>query len=133
MKLNNEVLLKSFHNAFLELGYIGDLANLQELSIDNNYLCNLEVLQSCSNLIKLDISYNQFLSLDGLDQCKELQSLDIRGTQIGDISILEEFTDFNSIYVDDDFERDQLNFLIGNFRNGDTKTKQYLLEKQYNL
>lgn len=131
--LENLIVLDLGNNAFQQLGYMGDLEQLQELSIDRNYLDDLEVLQSCPELIKLDLSYNQYTSLKEIDQCKNLQYLDIRGTHVEDVSLLEELEEFNTIYVDDNFDRTQLDFLINNFRNGDIKTKQYLLTKQYNL
>ena len=90
-------------------------------------------MQSCPNLKKLNISYNEFLTLDGIEQCKELEFLSMKGTNISDIHILSEFENFNTIYLDDDFDRSQIDFMVGNFKNGDTKTKQYLLDKQYNL
>ena len=132
-RMNKLVVLDLGDNSFQELGYMGNLDQLQELHIDDNYLDNLEVLQSCPNLERLILSYNQFTSLEGIEQCQKLQYLDIRGTQIEDVSVLSGLSEFNTIYVDDDFDRSQLDFMIGNFRNGDIKTKQYLLEKQYNL
>ena len=47
--------------------------------------------------------------------------------------VLENLHNFNTIYLDNDFDRSQIDFMIGNFKNGDEKTKQYLLDKQYNL
>ena len=94
---------------------------------------NLDVLASCPNLSKLIISYNQYENLNGIEACENLQYLDIRGTFIQDVSCLSELQQFNTIYVDDEFDRTQLDFMISNFRNGDLLTKKYLLEKQYNL
>ena len=126
-------ILSLTNNAFENLGNIGTLFALQELDISRNYLNNLDVLASCPNLSKLIISYNQYESLNGIEVCENLQYLDIRGTFIQDVSCLSELKQFNTIYVDDEFDRTQLDFMISNFRNGDLLTKKYLLEKQYNL
>lgn len=131
--MDNLTVLDLGDNAFQELGDIGNLENLQELHINNNYLNNLDVLQSCPNLIRLNLSYNEFDNLNGIEQYQKLQYLDMRGTRINEVSVLSELPEFNTIYVNSDFDRSQLDFMIGNFRNGDTETKQYLLEKQYNL
>lgn len=131
--LDSVQVLNMADNALEYLGYMGTFDQLQELSLSDNYVSALDVLEGCPNLIKLNISYNQFTSLDGILVCEGLEHIDLRGTNISDIGLLEKLPNFNTIYVDDNFDRTKLDFMIGNFRNGDIKTKQYLLEKQYNL
>ena len=80
-----------------------------------------------------NISYNEYSRLNGIEQCPDLEFLSMKGTKITDISVLENLHNFNTIYLDNDFDRSQIDFMIGNFKNGDEKTKQYLLDKQYNL
>ena len=121
------------NNAFQKLDKMGDFPSLQELNIYRNHLESLEVLEGCPNLMKLNLSYNDFHSLDGILQCEKLEYLDIRSTEIEDVKMLKELPEFNSIYMDEGVDRSQLDFMIGHFRNGDIKTKQYLLQKQYSL
>ena len=64
---------------------------------------------------------------------KTLESLDIRYTNITDVMMLQILPNFNTIYVNDNFDHGKLDFMIGNFRNADKVTKDYLLEKQYDL
>ncbi len=45
----------------------------------------------------------------------------MKGTKITDISVLENLHNFNTIYLDNDFDRSQIDFMIGNFKNGDEK------------
>ena len=99
----------------------------------DNCLTSLENVKSYKNLESLNISDNQITNLNGIERLEQLKSLDIRGNQITDVSVLENLPEFNTIYVDDDFDRSQLNFMVGNFRNADTLTKEYLLKAQYNL
>ena len=71
--------------------------------------------------------------MSGIEKFGQLQLLDIRGNQIDDVSVLEKMPTINSIYVDDNFDREQLDFLVGKFRDADPLTRAYLLKKQHNL
>ena len=84
-------------------------------------------------LKEIDLSYNEFGSLDGILKCSELEYLNIQGTKITDVTYLQELEYFNSIYVDDNFDREQLIFMADSFRNCDNKTKEFLLKYRYNL
>ena len=112
---------------------MGNLEQLEELDIYSNHLEDFDVLKSCPNIKRLNISYNEYSGLNGIEQCPDLELLSMKGTMITDISVLENLHNFNTIYLDNDFDRSQIDFMIGNFKNGDEKTKQYLLDKQYNL
>ena len=131
--LTNLFLLDLGNYAFSELGYLGNLEQLEELDIYSNHLEDFDVLKSCPNIKRLNISYNEYSGLNGIEQCPDLEFLSMKGTKITDISVLENLHNFNTIYLDNDFDRSQIDFMIGNFKNGDEKTKQYLLDKQYNL
>lgn len=131
--LTNLILLDLGNNAFSKLGYLGNLEQLEELDIYSNHLEDFDVLRSCPNIKRLNISYNEYSGLNGIEQCPDLELLSMKGTMITDISVLENLHNFNTIYLDNDFDRSQIDFMIGNFKNGDEKTKQYLLDKQYNL
>lgn len=120
-------------NAFVELNSMGQLEGLMELDVSTNYLSSLSFLEGVPNLVKLNISYNQFKELQGITVCPKLQYLALYGTSIENVEVLQKLESFNTIYVDDDFDRTQLDFMIGNFRNGDLLTKEYLLNKQYDL
>lgn len=121
------------NNAFIELDTLGNLPQIEELYISRNYLSSLEFLEQYPQIKKVDLSYNEFSSLDGILQCKELEYLNIRGTKIEDVSCLKELENFNSIYVDENFDREQLIFMADHFRDCDNRTKEFLLKHKYNL
>ena len=129
-KLQN---LNLSNNAFVEMDTLGELPQLEELDISDNYLSDLAFLEQYPRLKEIDLSYNEFGSLDGILKCNELEYLNIQGTKITDVTYLQELEYFNSIYVDDNFDREQLIFMADSFRNCDNKTKEFLLKYRYNL
>ncbi|MGF7012285.1 Leucine-rich repeat (LRR) protein [Lachnospiraceae bacterium PF1-22] len=120
-------------NSLREIETLGDLSNLRELDISNNYLDDLTFVYQYDTLETLNISFNQYKKLDGIQSCQMLKCIDIRGTNITDVSVLKNLSDFCEIYVDEEFNREQLDFMIGNFYNADKKTKKYLIGKQNDL
>ena len=104
-----------------------------ELNLSSNALDSLEFIDKFPSLNKLNVSMNPYNSLLGIEKCKTLGSLDIRYTNITDVMMLQSLPNFNTIYVNDNFDHSKLDFMIGNFRNADKITKDYLLEKQYSL
>ena len=112
---------------------MGGLPALEELDVSSNYLSDLGFLKSYPNLKKLILANNEFETLEGVLECGQLEYLDIRGTEIQDVTLLQRLENFNSIFVDDSFDRSQLEFMVGCFRETDTLTKQYLLKIQHKL
>lgn len=120
-------------NALKNYSPQSEMKNLIKLNLSSNYLDDLDFLDKYPSLIELTISNNQYTSIDGIEKAQSLQTLDIRGTNIKDVSMLAGLPDFSAIYVNDFFDRTQLDFMIGNFKNADKLTKEYLIAQQYKL
>ena len=52
---------------------------------------------------------------------------------VTNIDELKSLKNLNSIYLNEDFNREKIDFLLKNFKNGDRYTKQYILDKKYDL
>ena len=62
-------------------------------------------------------------------------SINIQQTQIQDLSVLEDLSKnhrFCGIYLDEDFDRSKIDFMVNKFRTGDNVTREYIINKQYN-
>lgn len=110
-----------------------DLPMLQRLYIGNNMICDLSFLSGCPNLVELSVFGNNITSLVGVENCQGLESINIMYNNIYDVTPLKSLKHFNTIYVDDDFDRAKLEFLQGHLRNADKITKEYLIGNEYNL
>lgn len=73
---------------------IGDLKNLEELTIENGHiLTEFDELADLTGLKKLSISSNQLKNLSFLKNMKNLEELTVNESQINDISLLENHID----------------------------------------
>lgn len=114
-------------------GFSGELPKLIEVYLNSNNITNLDFLVKCDNLIVLDVSGNQIESLDSIIDFTKLEELDIRDNLISQYSLLSKLDNLNSIYLDKDVNRQCIDFIIENFKDGDIYTKQYILKNKYNL
>lgn len=131
--LKNLQILDLSGNALYDYNPTSIMESVIELNLSSNALDNLEFIDKFPSLEKLNVAMNPYNSLLGIEKCKTLESLDIRYTNITDVMMLQSLPNFNTIYVNDNFDHGKLDFMIGNFRNADKVTKDYLLEKQYDL
>ena len=118
-------------NSLTTIGDLGDLPVLEKLSVASNCLTDINFASKYPWLLELTISLNNISSLEPLKNNTELQVLKMQYTDIKDVSILEKLPQFNSIFLDPEFDRSKIRFLQGRFRNGDLLTKQYLLNEKY--
>lgn len=118
-------------NSLATIGDLGDLPVLEKLSVASNCLTEINFASKFPWLLELSISLNNISSLEPLKNNTELQVLKMQYTDIKDVSLLEKLPNFNSIFLDPEFDRSKVRFLQGRFRNGDLITKQYLLNKKY--
>ncbi len=133
---------------------LGENANLQSINISSNYISkisgnfsNLEIINCTQNVIydinqflvfpnlkELRLSGNKTLkNIEGVSKLNNLELLSIEKTGIENINELKNIKKLNSIYIDRDVDRDQINFIIDNFKTGDTATKQYVLKQKYDF
>ncbi|MGI6177662.1 MAG: leucine-rich repeat domain-containing protein [Eubacterium sp.] len=111
-----------------------DLPSILEINLNNNYgFVSIESLLKYVTLNTLKFSNDPIDSIDGISALKNLNSIDLTGTKVTDVTELEKIETFNSIFLDPDFDRTQIDFLIGNFRDGDIETKRYLIGKKEEL
>ena len=85
---------------------------------------------------ELSISENEVTSLEPLRSCTGLQVLRLQYTPVTDISPLKDLPEFNSIYLDSQFDREKVREVLyrdgeWQFRNGDSMTKQFILDDIY--
>ena len=133
---------------------LGENANLKSIDISNNYISkisgnfsNLEIINCTQNAIydinqfllfpnlkELRLSGNETLkNIEGVSKLNNLELLSIEKTGIENINELKNIKKLNSIYIDGDVDRDQINFIVDNFKTGDTATKRYVLKQKYNF
>ena len=120
-------------NKIVEISGKMNLKTVKELNISNNKIKNLDFLTSFPNLTKLNISTNNLSEVYGISVCENLQYVNFLNNSIKDGEELIKLKKLHTIYIDEEFDRTQLDFLEGNFRNADVQTKKYLLGKQYDL
>ena len=111
----------------------GNFISLQEVSLNNNCVETISNLTGILNIKILRLSGNPIDSLEGIDKFISLELLDIRRTEIQDISKLKNLKKLNALYLDEDFDRSEVDFLKQNFKNGAVYTKKYILSKRYSL
>ena len=101
---------------------------MQSLVIDD-----LEFLMQYPSLEILDISYCTINDITELKNMTSLKSLHMLYTPIDDLSPLYHLPNFCEIYLDNDFDRSKVDFMIDHFRDGDDLTKEYIIRKRYSL
>lgn len=113
---------------------IAQLSALKRLEIGWTNLSNFDFLRTNKTLTTLNLSHYHLS--DALLQCSMLETLVLNGrTELEDkeIQILKQLPNFNSIYVDDHFDRSALDFMVGNFKTADLSTKIYLVGKKNHM
>ena len=111
---------------------IESVEGLEELSVSDNLFKDISFIECFPNLKKLVASDNLITELNLPDTELPLEYLELRNNfiTVADFSVLK---NLNAIYIDSDIDRSAVDFMIDNFKNGDKKTKQYVLGKIYNL
>lgn len=107
--------------------------NVEVLTVSNNQLTNLEILKRFPNLTRLNVSTNKITDISAIGLCKDLEYVNLLNNMVENEECIKALGKLHTIYVDDDFDRTQLKFMVGKFRNADVLTKKYLLEQQYDL
>lgn len=123
-------------NTISNITSLGTLPDLSRLTLSNNLLSDLAFLRDYPQVEYLSINGNLRLStLDDLKGAEGLMSINIQQTQIQDLSVLEDLSKnhrFCGIYLDEDFDRSKIDFMVNKFRTGDNVTREYIINKQYN-
>lgn len=110
----------------------GVLPNLEIISCTNNDIEDISQFLTFSKLKELRLSNNEMLkSIEGLSTLENLELISIEKTGIENIDELKNVKKLNSIYIDGAIDRNQIDFIIDNFKTGDTATKQYVLKNKY--
>lgn len=120
-------------NALTTIGDLGELPALEKLSVASNCLTEIGFAAKYPWLKELTVSLNNVSSLEPLKSNTGLEALKMQYTDIQDVSVLKTLPNFNSIFLDADFDRSKILFLKGRFRNGDLLTKQFLLDEKYDF
>ena len=122
-------------NSIQKIDTLGRLPSLEKLSVGANCLTDIDFAPQYPWLLEFTISQNDIVSLEPLRDNTDLQVLKMQSTKVEDLTPLENLKDFNSIYLDNDFDRGKIRFMKKEngwqFRNGDTLTKQYILDDKY--
>lgn len=107
---------------------------LRNLILSNNRITELSFLEDFPQIQLLSVSGNKIEDIAGVEYCENLLYLDLRYNKIADVKGIDSLESLHTLYLDEEVEREgSIDFLIGNFRNGDVTTKQYLLKEQYDL
>lgn len=138
-ELHNVPKLREYNiqrNSISNITSLGDLPSLSRLTLSNNLLADIHFLRNYPQVEYLSINGNIRLStLEDLAGAEGLMSINIQDTQIQDLSVLEELSKnhrFCGIYLDEEFDRSKINFMVGKFRMGDIPTRIYINNQKYN-
>jgi len=82
---------------------------LQTLTLRNNQIDRIEILDNVKSLISLDLSGNNIKKIEGLEPLKELRVLDLKKNQIEKIESLENLPNLNNL----DLRKNNLKSLEG--------------------
>ena len=114
-----------------ELETLGaNMPNIEVLKISENRIYDLSHLYKYTSLVELWASDNPYASIKGISSLRKLELLDIRTTKVSDVTELQQIETFNSIYLSEEFDHSQVEFLRGRFKKADTYTKKYLLTEK---
>jgi hypothetical protein len=119
--------------SFVEATTMNHMPVLQELDVGRTDLTNIDFLRNISTLVSLDISGLPLDNFSALSGCTALEALTVYGFKKIDVSVLQALPKFNSIYLDRDYDRSLIDFMIGNFKTGDLYTRIYLCGKKNRL
>lgn len=118
------------NNAISFIEPIAGMDNLQTLIVDGNLLDNINFMKNQQHLIEVDLSYNDIKDITMLTTCPNLESLAFYGVEIFDLSPLEQLPKFNSLYLDDNYQRKgNIDFMFGRFKAGDRATVLYIVSR----
>lgn len=109
----------------------GEVPNLQILNCSDNCIEDINHLIRFSQLKELRLSDNKVNSINGIGKLENLELLAIENTEVKDINKLKNIKKLNSIYIDAEIDRSQLDFMVDNFKTGDVATKKYMLKHRY--
>ncbi len=82
-----------------DLSQIQNLKQLENLSLPNMGLSNLEFVKGLDELRKLSVPYNQIIDLRPLINLRKLESLDVSNNPDVDIRSLEGFSALKTLYI----------------------------------
>lgn len=111
----------------------GKFPNLIQLKLHDNNIKSFADIIKIPSLKEIVVSDNYLKNVNGVNKFKSLEVIDIRENNIDNVHLLSEMETINTIYMDKDINREQIDFLYDNFKDGDRYTKQYILRKRYNL
>ena len=120
------------YNKIEHIENLSQMKNLAELSLDINPISDIEFVTT-GNLISLNISSCKIDNISKIAECETLESLFLYGYTQMDLSPLYNLPKLSSLYINREFDREQLEFLEGNFKLADFYTKIYLVSKKHGL
>ncbi len=119
-------------NLIEQIPNLSQAKKLTKLSLAGNRISALSFAKD-SNLLSLNISYCQILDLSPLSECRTLEELYLYGYRDMDLSPLHDLPNFCSLFLSQSFDRSQVEFLIGEFKQADRYTKVYLVAQDRGL
>lgn len=117
-------------NAISTVAPMAGLKSIESLSFSSNCLNNIDFLLNQMSLQQVNISYNNIQDISALSTCLNFETLVLYGVEEFDLTPLHSLDHFNSIYVDQCFDRSNIDFLIDHFRTGDKETIHYIISKR---
>ena len=123
----------------LECSEIGeiivDLPNLKSLVL--NYVDITENLiydfGNCKKIDRLSIVGSTLENIEMLVAFKNISCLRMFKAKTSGYEKLKIFTNLNEIYLDENIDRNNIDFMYTNFKNGDMFTRAYFIKKRHNL
>ena len=103
---NNEVIeleinRSSFKMVDVDLKLIGELTNLQKLTLECNQITKIEGLDKLTKLQELDLAYNLYITeIKGLNKLTNLQVLNLDYNKITEIKGLNKLTNLEILNLD---------------------------------
>lgn len=132
--LGENVNIKELH---LDDNYItgisAEIPNVELLSIQHNYINTINEFFKFNSVKELKLSGNPIDSLEGINCLNNLEGIYLEDTNINNVDELKYIENLNTLFIDKKIDRDEIRFIINNFKDGDIYTKKYVISNRYNI
>ena len=111
-----------------------NVPNLEKLNLDYTHKKNdnyLNLFYECIGIKELSIRDNPNIDIKDLDVFEELESLNLLECEIESYESLTSLTMLNEIYINKEVNRECLDFMSGNFKQGDIYTRVYFAKNNH--
>lgn len=93
----------------------------------------IDSFDACKKVERISLIGSRLDSIELLIRFKDVTALRLLKTETSGFDKLSELKNLNEIYLDDEVDRENVDFMCNNFKNGDMKTRAYFIEKRYKL